>query len=70
MNEEVNKSGQESKCRDAHEESTRGCLEVTASSDLDARDVCFLLDMDGGGGLCFEAVAASGEDARRDGSGD
>ena len=45
-------------------------MEVTASSDLDARDVCFLLDMDGGGGLCFEAVAASGEDARRDGSGD
>ena len=31
----------------------------------EVRDVCFLLDMDGGGGLCFEAVteAAKGDSA-------
>ena len=38
---------------------------LNINPDLDARDVCFLLDMDGGGGLCFEAVAeAAKEDSR------
>ena len=84
MSEEGSRSLQgesESKSRDAHEESPRGGSDLeertrprpevttTSSDQLGVRDVCFLLDMDGGGGLCFEAVAAS-EAARRDGSGD
>ena len=38
----------------------------------EVRDVCFLLDMDGGGGLCFEAVAeaTARQDPEVGGSGD
>ena len=60
MSEEDNKSlRQESTSGNDEEAPSRGRSEATSSSDLDREDVCFLLDMDGGGGLCFEGVAAA-----------
>ena len=70
MSEEHKKSlRQESTSGNDEEAPSRGRPEATSSSDLDREDVCFLLDMDGGGGLCFEAVAAS-EAIQKDKSGD
>ena len=70
MSEEDNKSlRQESKSGSDEEAPSRGRPEAASSSDLDREDVCFLLDMDGGGGLCFEGVAAA-EVPKNDGSGD
>ena len=70
MSEEDNKSlRQESTSGNDEEAPSRGRSEAASSSGLDREDVCFLLDMDGGGGLCFEAVAAS-EAIQKDKSGD
>ena len=65
MSEEDDKSlgrGSEAECREGGERSN------VAASEL-KRDLCFLLDMDGGGGLCFEAVAEADDENDEGGSG-